>query len=233
MDDVLCIYQSLFPFGFTGVYDPIFGCTVVDPISLSLSQKYDTIICILVCTLLTDYGTHRCSLSRLRLSGNSLAYLCFNSVVIICRTCFITADMLLIYITWSTISRKGIFDSVARRDTLTLAGVLLNNGARTHNFLWTVQLGNQLTMSYSGTLYFAYAPIFSLSIASLSSADIIFILRSSVLLALHCLHLILSLCSVGPLRAETVKLLTTNTSSQIHVALQSFSYGYVTVFTEA
>ncbi|RPD57191.1 hypothetical protein L227DRAFT_507023, partial [Lentinus tigrinus ALCF2SS1-6] len=31
---------SLYPFGFTGYYDPIFGCTVIDPLSLSLSRKY-------------------------------------------------------------------------------------------------------------------------------------------------------------------------------------------------
>ncbi|KAI0738674.1 hypothetical protein C8Q80DRAFT_1291823, partial [Daedaleopsis nitida] len=31
---------SLYPIGFTGYVDPMFGCTVIDPISLSLSRKY-------------------------------------------------------------------------------------------------------------------------------------------------------------------------------------------------
>ncbi|TFK80697.1 hypothetical protein K466DRAFT_648600 [Polyporus arcularius HHB13444] len=124
---------SLYPLGFTGYYDHIFGCTVIDPLSLALSRKF----------------------------------------VIICRTCFLVADLLLILITWSTISRPRIVDSVSRGYTgytsgFTLADVLLQNG----------------------TMYFF------------------------VLLILHSLHLILSLCSV-------------------HVALQSLSYGYVTVFTES
>ncbi|RDX51358.1 hypothetical protein OH76DRAFT_326784 [Lentinus brumalis] len=94
-------------------------------------------------------------------------------LVIICRTCFLVADLLLILITWSTISRPRIVDSVSRGFTgytsgFTLADVLLQNG----------------------TMYFF------------------------VLLILHSLHLILSMCSV-------------------HVALQSLSYGYVTVFTES
>ncbi len=32
--------QSLYPLGFTGYYDHIFGCTVIDPLSLALSRKY-------------------------------------------------------------------------------------------------------------------------------------------------------------------------------------------------
>ncbi|TBU39416.1 hypothetical protein BD309DRAFT_993785 [Dichomitus squalens] len=32
------INMSLFPFGFTGYVDPIFGCTVIDPIPLKLSR---------------------------------------------------------------------------------------------------------------------------------------------------------------------------------------------------
>ena len=33
-------YKSLYPFGFTGYVDPLFGCTVIDPVSLDLSRKY-------------------------------------------------------------------------------------------------------------------------------------------------------------------------------------------------
>ncbi|KAI0730546.1 hypothetical protein C8Q76DRAFT_690627 [Earliella scabrosa] len=87
---------SLYPFGFTGYFDPVFGCTVINPISFSLSRK---------CMLTT-----------------------WEQVVIACRTCFILADMLLIAITWTTISRKDIFESVSRRATTSLAGVLLRNG---------------------------------------------------------------------------------------------------------
>ncbi|KAI0794605.1 hypothetical protein C8Q74DRAFT_1215859 [Fomes fomentarius] len=107
---------ALYPLGFTGYYDPIFGCTVKDP-----GMPF--------------------SLSRIH--------------------------VLLIIITWTTISRKEILETVSNRNSMSLAGVLLRNG----------------------TLYFL------------------------VLLALHCLHLTLSLFSV-------------------HVAFQSLSYGYATVFTE-
>ncbi|RDX51327.1 hypothetical protein OH76DRAFT_1481606 [Lentinus brumalis] len=110
---------SLYPLGFTGHHDPIFG------------------------------------------------------FVIISRTCFLVADLLLILITWSTISRPRIIDRMSRgyrghTSRFTLADVLLENG----------------------TMYFL------------------------VLLMFHSLHLILSMCSV-------------------HVALQSLSYGYVTIFTES
>ncbi|KAM5541472.1 hypothetical protein V8D89_005026 [Ganoderma adspersum] len=79
---------SLFPLGFTGYVDPLFGCTVIDPVSLDLSRKF----------------------------------------VIICRTCFILADILLICITWFTISWRSMLDSVGRKDFLSLGEVMLRNG---------------------------------------------------------------------------------------------------------
>ena len=51
-----------------------------------------------------------------------------HTVVIICRTCFILADILLILITWFTISWKGLVDSMGTKDVLTLAEVVLRNG---------------------------------------------------------------------------------------------------------
>ncbi len=55
-------------------------------------------------------------------------------VVIISRTCFLVADLLLILITWSTISRPRIIDRMSREhrghtSRFTLADVLLENGA--------------------------------------------------------------------------------------------------------
>ncbi|KAI1791892.1 hypothetical protein LXA43DRAFT_888575 [Ganoderma leucocontextum] len=49
-----------------------------------------------------------------------------HPVVIICRTCFILADVLLILITWLTISWRSLVDS--RKDVLSLAEVILRNG---------------------------------------------------------------------------------------------------------
>ena len=48
--------------------------------------------------------------------------------MIICRACFILADVLLICITWFTISWRSMLDSVGRKDFLSLGEVMLRNG---------------------------------------------------------------------------------------------------------
>ena len=49
-------------------------------------------------------------------------------VVIVCRACFVFADVLLIGITWFTISWRGMVDSVGRKDFLSLGEVMFRNG---------------------------------------------------------------------------------------------------------
>ena len=49
-------------------------------------------------------------------------------VVIISRSCFILADVLLILIAWSTIPWKSLVVSVSGKDVLSLAEVMLRNG---------------------------------------------------------------------------------------------------------
>ncbi|PIL24587.1 hypothetical protein GSI_12471 [Ganoderma sinense ZZ0214-1] len=99
---------SLFPLGFTGYVDPLFGCTVIDPVSLDLSRK--------------------CKCSESSPATEQVIPTSNVPVVIICRTCFILADVLLIGITWFTISWRSMLDSVGRKDFLSLGEVLLRNG---------------------------------------------------------------------------------------------------------
>ncbi|KAM5541465.1 hypothetical protein V8D89_005019 [Ganoderma adspersum] len=95
-----------------GYVDPLFGCTVIDPVSLDLSRKYVMYV-------------SRISLNKIRPANSQPRN---PPVVIICRTCFILADVLLILITWFTISWNSLVDSMGTKDVLTLAEVVLRNG---------------------------------------------------------------------------------------------------------